>query len=160
MDGIPPLKTKRGERELRNCYEKERGFCRMVENESGRGGFLRGFFIGSALGAIAGLLFAPKSGKELRSDIKKKGSEVLEEAKGLYSEAQLKAKAILDEAQRRAEELKKEANLQLAEARLKAKEVIEEAKAGAKKVKGAVEVGLEAARQELSKGTKKDETKA
>ena len=40
------------------------------------------------------------------------------------------------------------------------KEVIEEAKAGAKKVKGAVEVGLEAAKQELSKGSKKDETKA
>ena len=93
----------------------------MEENESGRGGFLRGFFIGSALGAIAGLLLAPKSGKELRSELKQKGSEVLEEAKGLYSEAQLKAKAILDEAQRRAEELKKEANLQLAEARAEGK---------------------------------------
>ena len=52
------------------------------------------------------------------------------------------------------------ANLQLTEARQKAKEVIEEAKAGAKKVRGAVEVGLEAAKQELSKGPKKDETKA
>jgi gas vesicle protein len=132
----------------------------MVENEGGRGGFLRGLFIGSVLGALAGLLFAPKSGKELRSELKEKGTEVLEEATGLYSEAQVKAKAILEDAQRRAEELKKEANLQLTEARLKAKEVIEEAKTGATKVKGAVEVGLEAARQELSKGTRKDGTKA
>ena len=54
----------------------------MAENSSDRGGFLRGLFIGSVLGALAGLLFAPKSGKELRSELKQKGTEVLEEAKG------------------------------------------------------------------------------
>jgi gas vesicle protein len=132
----------------------------MAENDNGRGGFFGGLLIGSFFGALAGLLFAPKSGKELRSELKRKGSEVLDEANEFYSEAQARAKIIIEEAHRRAEELKKEANLQLADARLKAKEVIEEAKAGAKKVKGAVEVGLEAAKQELSKGSKKDETKA
>ena len=132
----------------------------MTENENGRGGFLRGLLIGSALGALAGLLFAPKSGKELRSELKRKGEEVLDEAGDLYSEARARAKIILEEAHRRAEELKKEANLQLEEARLRAKEVMGEAKAGIKKVKGAVEVGLEAARQELSKENRKDEPKA
>ena len=130
----------------------------MAEKENG--GFLRGLLIGGALGALAGLLFAPKSGKELRSDLKQKGNEVLDGAGEFYSEAQARAKIILEEAYRRAEELKKEANLQLAEARLKAKEVIGEAKAGMKKVKGAVEVGLETAKQELSKGERKDEPKA
>ena len=58
----------------------------MAENGNDGGGFLRGFLIGGVLGAIAGLLFAPKSGKELRSELKQKGSEVLDEAKGFYSE--------------------------------------------------------------------------
>jgi gas vesicle protein len=31
------------------------------------------------LGALVGIFFAPKSGKELRSDIKEKGSEVLKD---------------------------------------------------------------------------------
>ncbi|HUL32055.1 MAG TPA: YtxH domain-containing protein [Thermodesulfobacteriota bacterium] len=132
----------------------------MPENDSGRGGFLRGLLIGSALGALGGLLFAPKSGEEFRSELKRKGSDVFDEANDLYSEARARAKIILEEAHRRAEELKKEANVQLEEARLKAKEVMGEAKAGMKKVKGAVEVGLEAARQELSREDRKEEPKA
>lgn len=33
--------------------------------------FLQGTLIGAAVGAVAGLLFAPKSGKQTRQDIKK-----------------------------------------------------------------------------------------
>ncbi len=140
--------------------KKERRVNPMAENDKARGGFLGGFLIGGFLGALAGLLFAPKSGEELRSELKRKGGEALDEVGELYSEAQARAKIILEEAHRRAEELKKEANLQLAEARLKAKEVVGEAKAGMKKVRGAVEVGLEAAKKELSKEERKDEPKA
>ena len=67
--------------------------------------FCKGFLIGGALGALAGILFAPKSGKELRSDIREKGSEVLEEAR------------------HQAKELKQEADRHLLEARQKAKEI-------------------------------------
>ena len=150
----------------------------MAENESGRDNFLRGLLIGGILGALAGILFAPKSGKELRSDLKQKGSEVLGDAREFYSEAQVKAKAVLEDAWHRAEDLKKEANRQLAEARTKAREILRdagekasevgelakeamgEAKTEVKKVKGAVEAGLEAAKQELSKGKDKGETQA
>jgi len=41
--------------------------------------------VGSFLGAAAGFLFAPKAGKELRSDIKGKTDRALEETKRLYS---------------------------------------------------------------------------
>jgi len=51
---------------------------------------VRGFFVGSLLGAAAGFLLAPKSGKELRSDIKTKSSEALDETKRLYSEGRTK----------------------------------------------------------------------
>ena len=56
----------------------------MAENEKDCGSFLRGFVIGGVLGALAGIFFAPKSGKELRSNMKEKGSEVLKGAKEAY----------------------------------------------------------------------------
>ena len=49
----------------------------MGTDENDRGRFMKGLLTGSLLGALAGILFAPKPGKELRSDIKEKGSEVL-----------------------------------------------------------------------------------
>ena len=67
--------------------------------------FCKGFLIGGALGVLAGILYAPKSGKELRSDIREKGSEVLEEAR------------------HQVKELKQEADRHLSEARQKAKEI-------------------------------------
>ena len=96
----------------------------MAENEKDCGNFLKGFVIGGVLGALAGIFFAPKSGKELRSDLKEKGSEVLKDAKGIYTDANTKAKEIIEEAKHKAEELKKEADRYLSEARQKAKEIL------------------------------------
>jgi gas vesicle protein len=96
----------------------------MAEHEVPQGHFFMGLLIGGALGALAGIFFAPKSGKELRSDIKEKGSEVLKDAKGIYADASTKAKEIIKEARHQAEELKKEADRHLSEARQKAKEIL------------------------------------
>lgn len=96
----------------------------MFENEGTGAGFLKGLFIGGVMGALAGILFAPKAGRELRSDIVERSGEALDDAKQFYSEARMKAKDIMEDAQRRAEELKREASRQLAEARKKAKEVM------------------------------------
>jgi gas vesicle protein len=41
--------------------------------------------VGSFLGAAAGFLFAPKSGKELRSEVKEKTNRTLDESKRFYS---------------------------------------------------------------------------
>src|SRR4030042_2019997 len=96
----------------------------MGEQENQRGHFFMGFLIGSFLGALAGIFFAPKSGKELRSDIKEKGNEVLKDAKGIYADASTKAKEIIEEARHQAKELKREADRHLSEARQKAKEIL------------------------------------
>jgi gas vesicle protein len=53
----------------------------MAEHENQRGHIFMGFLMGSILGGLAGMLFAPKSGKELRSDINEKGREALKDAK-------------------------------------------------------------------------------
>jgi gas vesicle protein len=67
----------------------------MAEHDNQPGYFFMGFLIGGALGVLAGIFFAPKSGKELRSDIKEKGSEVLKDGKEIYADAGTKAKEIL-----------------------------------------------------------------
>jgi gas vesicle protein len=102
---------------------REEGF-NMAEHENQQDHFFMGFLIGGALGALAGIFFAPKSGKELRSDIKEKGSEVLKDGKEIYADASTRAKEIIEEAKHQAEELKKEADRYLSEARQKAKEIL------------------------------------
>jgi gas vesicle protein len=102
----------------------KKGEFDMEEQEKPQAHFFMGFLMGGFLGALAGILFAPKSGKELRSDIKEKGSEVLKDAKDIYADASMKAKEIIVEAKHQAEELKKEADRYLSEARQKAKEIL------------------------------------
>jgi len=75
-----------------------------MEDGNNQSNCLKGFLFGSILGVIAGIFFAPKSGKELRSEIKEKGSKVLKDAEEIYEEAT----AVLDDFQCHAEELKKE----------------------------------------------------
>ncbi|MGA3281965.1 MAG: YtxH domain-containing protein [Smithella sp.] len=81
----------------------------MEEQEKSQVHFLKGLLIGGALGALAGILFAPKSGKRLRSDIKEKGRELLYDGQEIYDDASTKAKKIYREVKHQAKELKKEA---------------------------------------------------
>ena len=81
----------------------------MEENEKPQCHFFKGFLIGSVLGALAGILFAPKSGKKLRSDIREKRNEVLKDAKEIYADSGTKAKKIIEEAKHQAKEMMKEA---------------------------------------------------
>ena len=96
----------------------------MAEHDNQQDHFFMGFLIGGALGALAGIFFAPKSGKELRADLKEKGSEVLKDAKEVYADASTKAKEIIEEAKHQAQELKKEADQYLSEARQKTKDIL------------------------------------
>jgi gas vesicle protein len=64
-------------------------------------GLLKGFLLGGLLGATAGILFAPKGGKELRSGMKSKGEEVLKETKKFYSDTKAKAETIYENARNR-----------------------------------------------------------
>lgn len=84
------------------------------------GHILGGLLLGGLVGVLAGLIFAPKAGRELRADMKEKGIE----AKRMYDESVVKAKTIIDDARNRAGELIKEAERQLSEARVRAKEVL------------------------------------
>jgi len=59
---------------------------------------LKGLMVGSLLGGLAGIFLAPKSGKELRSDIQGKGSEALNKAKKACEEAESRTRTFFQEA--------------------------------------------------------------
>lgn len=70
----------------------------METNKSGFNYLWKGLWVGGFLGALAGFFLAPKSGRELKSDMKQKGIEAFDEAKKVYSETQSRGKAILEDA--------------------------------------------------------------
>ncbi len=64
-------------------------------------GMCKGFLIGSFMGAAAGILFAPKAGKELRSDIKESGEKALKDTKEFYSDSKGKVESFCGSAKHR-----------------------------------------------------------
>jgi gas vesicle protein len=107
-----------------SSLEKRKEKINMPEHKNQRGHIFWGFLMGSFLGALAGIFFAPKSGKDLRSDIKDKGREALKDAKEIYTDASAKAKEIIEKAKHRAGELKKETDRYLSAARQEGKEIL------------------------------------
>jgi gas vesicle protein len=60
---------------------------REMRSGGGGSGFLVGLLCGAAVGAAAGLLFAPKRGAELRKDLAKSANDVTRRARQLYDGA-------------------------------------------------------------------------
>jgi gas vesicle protein len=73
----------------------------MSSNNNNVKGFILGFLAGGSIGAIVALLTTPKSGKELRGDIKQKSGEYFDEADRYYTETKNKAGEIINEGRRK-----------------------------------------------------------
>jgi gas vesicle protein len=130
----------------------------MAEEKNMARGLVIGFIGGAAVGAILALLYAPKSGKELRAEIKEKTDDFLEEAEGHIQAARTKASAIVSEARKRSETLMTDAQKKaqsliqdadkvLSGARQKTATVLEE---GAR-LKDAVKAGVDAYKEERNR---------
>ncbi len=83
-------------------------------------GFFIGFLAGGAVGAIVALLTAPKSGKELRADIKSKSEEYLDEAEKYLSDAKDKARELINEGKKKSEKI-------IHDARSKSEDILKDA---------------------------------
>ncbi len=133
----------------------------MAQNE--QSGVLKGLVIGllagGALGALLALLYAPKSGKELRADIRERADGLLEgadsmvqaaksQAGKIVSDAKLRSSQLITEAKKEADSLLHDADRVLSGARQKSATLAEE---GAR-VKNAVKAGVEAYKEERRKG--------
>lgn len=73
------------------AYEYDR-----FEREEGGGSFLMGLLAGTVLGAGLGMLFAPKAGAELRSQLVDQTGKLREKADQSYQQATEKVSQIVD----------------------------------------------------------------
>ena len=73
------------------AYEYDR-----FEREDGGGSFLMGLLAGTVLGAGLGMLFAPKTGSELRSQIGEQAGRLRSTATDTYQQASEKVSQIVD----------------------------------------------------------------
>jgi gas vesicle protein len=127
----------------------------MTEKNGMAKGLVIGLLAGGAIGAIIALLYAPKSGKELRADIREKtddlvggAEEYLHAAKSkageIVSEAKLRSDQLISDAKKKADSLLEDADKVISDARQKVGPVVQE---GAK-LKEAVKAGVEAYKEE------------
>jgi gas vesicle protein len=77
----------------------------MSEEKKSTRSFIWGFLAGGTIGAILALLYAPKSGKELRSDLRKKTTSLLNEAEEYFDLAKNKTIDLINDAKNKSEEL-------------------------------------------------------
>jgi len=92
----------------------------MSEERGMAKGLFIGFLAGGIVGGIIALLYAPKSGKELRADIKLKKDEILDDAEEYLDIAKHKAQDMINEGKKRSEEL-------ISDAKKKAGNLLEDA---------------------------------
>jgi len=85
----------------------------MLESERKVKSYLSGILTGGILGGLTALLFAPKSGKELRRDISDKKDEILNDTNDLIENAKEKAAKIISDAKKYGEELIADAKIKV-----------------------------------------------
>lgn len=91
----------------------------MENNGKSFAGLCFGLVMGGAIGILAGLMFAPKSGRELRDEMKEKGCKLYGDTEKIISDARMRTKSVIDEAMHKADGFKREAEQRLSEARAK-----------------------------------------
>lgn len=116
-------------------------------------GFLIGAVVGGAVGAVVALLFAPKSGRELRRDIAERTEDVVDKAQQMFNKATGQAESgledVVNEGKLRAERIVSSARHQAENLMSNAEQVLREAKSRAQQVSDAARAGTDAFRSEF-----------
>ena len=124
------------------------------ENYGSTVSFIKGLVFGGLIGAGLALLYAPKSGKELRKDIKEKTAELKTDAEKLYEEAKEYTSDFMVDSLKKAEKLKKEAEEKFQEAKKKFEKMLSDSKKLADDAKELAEKKLAEAHDKIEAGKK------
>ncbi|HRB00217.1 MAG TPA: YtxH domain-containing protein [Ignavibacteria bacterium] len=139
----------------------------MDDNKTTKG-LLLGFITGSVVGAAIALLYAPKSGREFRNDIRLKKDEFWDDtteylqvakskATNLINEGKRKSEELISDARKKASSLIDDANEVLNDAKVKATDSFETTKdrvsSESGKIKDAFKAGIEAYNEEKKKSS-------
>ncbi len=119
----------------------------MSQDNSSKG-LLFGFLAGGVIGAIAALLYAPKSGRELRNDIRSKSDEYYDDVEKYFSDARDKAKDLINDGKKKSEKLISDAKVKSEELLKDAEKIFNDARS---KAEGYVSKGKETVDQETTK---------
>jgi len=118
-------------------------------------GLLIGFLAGGVIGAILGLLYAPKSGRELRLDIKRKATDLAEDAGEFIRVAKTKGAGFVQQEKSRSEqvvsETKEKAEHILGDAERMLSDIRERAGSEGSRLKNAFRAGVDAYKTEKNK---------
>lgn len=116
-------------------------------------GLLIGLLTGGAVGAALALLFAPKSGRELRSEISETTNEYVERVSEMVSSATERAQQIVNDGRDRAETIVDEARQRASSLLSDAEKVVTDARAKAgtqaSRIADATKAGTEAFKEEI-----------
>ena len=91
-------------------------------------GLIVGFIAGSIVGAALALLYAPKSGRELRRDIKDKTNELVDKGEEYLAKAKTKATEIVSEAKKKSDSLITDARKQASNLMGEAERIVSDAR--------------------------------
>jgi len=103
----------------------------MAENDNGTSG-LGWFLAGLGVGALIGVLYAPKAGKETREDLKNGALEAKDKAAEMVEQGKQKAAEYVQTGKQYVEQGKQIASEYVEQGRQKASELVEEGKRQAK----------------------------
>ncbi len=121
--------------------------------------FIKGVFFGGLIGGVIALLYAPKSGKEMREEIRQRSLELMDETESGLELVQKRAEEILADATKQIDELRKEAEKAAGNLKGEALEKYEKSKKSLDKeknrVKDALEAGVAAYKEEKQSKRKK-----
>ena len=131
----------------------------MADNAHTGFDFFKGFFFGGIVGAVAALLFAPKTGKELREELRKCSTEMRDDTEEKLELTLKKAEEILAETKKKLEEYRKEAESGVKDMKDSAASTYTDGKNAAVKEKGrikeAIDAGVAAYKEEKATQSKK-----
>lgn len=124
----------------------------MSNHSDGGGEFFKGFLFGGIVGAVIAILYAPKSGKEIREDLRKSSLELRDDAGTQLELALKKAEQLLEETKKKLDDLRKEAESDVSDIKKKATSTIEEGKGTIekekKRIREAIDAGVSAYKEE------------
>jgi gas vesicle protein len=116
--------------------------------------FLKGLFIGGIAGALASLLYAPKSGDELRGDIRKKATELQDDAETKFKHFQKNTEKLLDDTEKKITRIRKDTEDWIEDIQKRTLETFEEGREAVEKQRSGIKSGVDAGVKAYKKATK------
>ena len=130
-----------------------------MSNNGNGGEFFKGLIFGGIVGAVAALLYAPKTGREMRDEIRHRSLDLRDDVDAKLELAQRRAEKLMQQTEAELADLRKDAEAALKELRDSAEAKVSGGKAaidkGKDRIKEAIDAGVSAFKEEKAAKGKK-----